>query len=274
MENARTRLLYDLGAAVFDVRGHFDPIQWDEDGDSKPWEPFVGPPLRVFWTFMQDQTWGLKLSRRKAESLHRWIRKFNFEIRRQNRPVAGPSRDTMVPRLARRAMETVDQFESVLFSELASVNCFVTAPKKLFDLDLMINSAESAFSEEERSLLPEQCLIDFAQAARCLAFAVYTASGFHMMRATESAVRQYHALISGRKRKWGSLHKYIEELGNEGADKKVLSTLSQLKDLYRNPIAHPDENLTESDAISLFGITQSVLTAITEQLTRISHQKG
>ena len=51
-------------------------------------------------------------------------------------------------------------------------------------------------------------------------------------------------------------------LRNCGADAKVLAILEQIKDLHRNPVIHPEVELSNDDAQSLIGIMDSAITAI------------
>ena len=60
-------------------------------------------------------------------------------------------------------------------------------------------------------------------------------------------------------RNWGI---YIKALRNCGADQKVVVILEQIKDLHRNPVIHPEEKLTNEEALSLIGIMDSAVTAI------------
>jgi hypothetical protein len=53
-----------------------------------------------------------------------------------------------------------------------------------------------------------------------------------------------------------------EELGNE----KVRAALRQIKDLHRNPLMHPEVQLTVAQAISLVGMAQSCIGAMLEEI--------
>ena len=60
-------------------------------------------------------------------------------------------------------------------------------------------------------------------------------------------------------RNWSA---YIKTLRECGADEKVVLILDQIKDLHRNPIIHPEQRLTNDEALSLIGIMDSAVTAI------------
>ena len=55
---------------------------------------------------------------------------------------------------------------------------------------------------------------------------------------------------------------YIKTLRECWADEKVVLILEQIKDLHRNPIIHPEQRLTNDEALSLIGIMDSAVTAI------------
>jgi len=46
----------------------------------------------------------------------------------------------------------------------------------------------------------------------------------------------------------------------------LLASLQQIKDLHRNPLAHPEETLTLEEAVGLFGIVQSAINAMLKEI--------
>lgn len=162
--------------------------------------------------------------------------------------------------------EAVRRFENVLHAELGRIETFVTTPKGIYDVRALAENAENMFSHEVCEWLSPQAVQDIRHAGRCLAFELPTAAGFHIGRAVEEVARKYHSLIastpdksSPTPRSWGQL---IKELGSTGADPKIVSALDQMRDLHRNPISHPDSNLSIDDALTLLGIAQSAITAM------------
>ena len=61
----------------------------------------------------------------------------------------------------------------------------------IYQPDALIERADQHLTDAARTYTPEQCLIDIRAAGRCLVFDVETASAFHMMRAIESASKEY-----------------------------------------------------------------------------------
>jgi hypothetical protein len=64
---------------------------------------------------------------------------------------------------------------------------------------------------------------------------------------------------------------YLTKLENTAdADQILISTLMQIKNLHRNPIAHPDKNLTIEEAIDMYGIIRSAISCLLENINKIS----
>jgi hypothetical protein len=75
-------------------------------------------------------------------------------------------------------------------------------------------------------------------------------------------LRKYHANVTGgmsppKVRNMGVYIKSLEKLGR--GDPKVIAALTQMKDLHRNPVSHPEAVLTEEEALGIFGIARSAM---------------
>jgi hypothetical protein len=116
-------------------------------------------------------------------------------------------------------------------------------------------------------LLDAKTLKEIDEAGRCLACTLYTASGFHILRSVEMAVKAYVFMQNGgnlpklNQRSWG---KYIELLTGKVSE-KVLDALRILKG-KRNPLMHPQHVLNESQAVSLFCICGAAMEALVEDV--------
>lgn len=123
--------------------------------------------------------------------------------------------------------------------------------------------------EASLGVISDNAKKDFREAGKCLAFELPTAAGFHAMRATESVLREYYGLVTGKdpaKTDWGTC---IQELKNAGANKKVLQVLDQIRDLHRNPLSHPQDFLSLREALGLFDIAKSAIGAIADEIDTI-----
>ncbi len=154
--------------------------------------------------------------------------------------------------------EALRKFETVMGAELGQAGFFVADPKAAFDIGILINEGQKAFS---RDLLDKCPLVegDARQAMRCIAFDLPTAAAFHLHRLHEGVIGYlWDHLTQGQNRPKG-LGKYVEKFEKmEGFDKNLLSCIRDIKDLHRNPVVHPEQTIDGiEEAISLQGIISS-----------------
>lgn len=160
------------------------------------------------------------------------------------------------------------ELETVLSAELQSMATYFISQTLAYNTAELISSAENMLPESVRKVIEEAAIADVRQAGRCIAFDLPTGAGFHIMRATESVIRQYHQVVvkaKPRSRNWG---KYIEALRNHNADPKVVAVLDQLREMHRNPIMHPEVVLTSDEATTLLGMAQSAIVAMAMDIAK------
>jgi hypothetical protein len=160
------------------------------------------------------------------------------------------------------------EFETVLRNELAIADVYFVTRKAGFDTPILISNAEVNFAKELGTRVP-QAIPDVREAGKCLAFELSTAAGFHVLRGAEAVVRAYWTAVSGAKPhpKQKNLGVYLKKMRDAGlGNAKVLAALQQIKDLHRNPLAHPEETLTLEEAVGLFGIVQSAINAMLKEI--------
>src|SRR3990167_16530 len=164
---------------------------------------------------------------------------------------------------AYRLSTALNSFETVLGAEFgAFADIYLVAKKRGYDTSDLIERGTVLFPEDLVPKVPNAKL-DIEQGARCLAFELPTAAGFHFHRANESVLHQYYdAVTGGKPRPAGrNIGDYLAELKKYGVGEPiVLSSLKDLKDLHRNPLIHPEHTLENIDqAIALLGIIHSVI---------------
>src|SRR5438552_17854480 len=120
------------------------------------------------------------------------------------------------------------------------------------------------FPDEIRKELPGEAIHDIKQGARCFAFELPTAAGFHFLRAIEAVIHKFYDVLSSNaaRPKRAAMGIYIDELIKLNANPELVATLKQIKDLHRNPIVHPEETLDMIEAQMLMGIMQSAIFAM------------
>lgn len=161
-----------------------------------------------------------------------------------------------------------EQLAPVLKAELSVQAVYQIAPKRAYDIDTLIDNGTTIFSDSVRDQFTPEERYDVEQAGKCLAVEVPTAAAFHMFRAAESVLRRYYTAVVGtlpklKMRNWGA---YLKALKKCNADAKVLYALEQIKDLHRNPVLHPDSRVDIDEALSLVGLIESVISAMTKDI--------
>jgi hypothetical protein len=104
--------------------------------------------------------------------------------------------------------QAVGKFETILAAELSSSDTYWVSPKGTNKTSMLIRSAHSMLPSSITNDFPEAAA-DFDEAGRCWLFDTYTAAGFHLMRATESVIREYYKEVTGNElqkkyRYWGA----------------------------------------------------------------------
>jgi len=170
--------------------------------------------------------------------------------------------------------KAAQDFETVLRAELQSMDTYFVSQKGSHKTRDLIENARIALPETVRATMTEQGQLDFDQGGKCLAFDIPTAAGFHFLRSTESVLRQYYRVVTDKEpkaqlRNWGA---YLKILNKCGAESRVTAIIEHIRVTYRNPVQHPEENLTEEQAQVLFGVCVSAITLMTSEIKRLADQ--
>src|ERR1700722_18051912 len=176
--------------------------------------------------------------------------------------------DDQIKYLAEARKRAVE-LQLLLTQELNRQPVYHVFPKRAYDINVLIQDATKLFGDDARKTLSPEAIHDIQEAGKCLAFELPTAAAFHLMRAAETVIREYYALVVGqlpkpKHRNWGA---YIKLLRENGANDKIVSALEQIKDLHRNPILHPELQLNLEEAVSLVGIIESVMSTMVSEIS-------
>ena len=155
------------------------------------------------------------------------------------------------------------EFETVLRNECQIMDTYHVVKRGVYSTRDLIENAHKHLPSPVCESVPEMTRLDLDQAGKCLAFGVPTAAAFHLLRATESVIRKYYELAvpgnrkaSSKMRNWGS---YIKLLASHNANPAAIGMLTSLKDLYRNPVLHPEEVYSDDKVQVLFGLCVSAI---------------
>jgi hypothetical protein len=154
------------------------------------------------------------------------------------------------------------KLEAILTAELQVSALYFASPKGGFDTACLTHYGENLFPQSLGSKVPG-ALPDVRAGARCLAFELPSAAGFHFHRANEAVLRRYFDEVAGEDKRPASrsMGEYINKMEHlKVGDSKVLEVLRSLKDLHRNPLMHPDQSIeTTEEAISLLSAIRAAV---------------
>ena len=163
-----------------------------------------------------------------------------------------------------------EEFLTILNAELEKISVYRVAKKRIYDTNDLIASARNILSKSVAEALPDPAKHDVDEAGKCLAFEVPTAAAFHILRSSEAVMGLYYQTLTGRTfkddnvaRNWGA---YIGALRKNGAEKKITEFLDHIRSEYRNPITHPQDELTLDEALDLFN---AEISSISQMMTQV-----
>lgn len=165
------------------------------------------------------------------------------------------------------------EFETVLAAECQVLDTYFVSKRGAYSTADLVEHAHHQIPLPLRGLLPQQTIDDLDQAGKCIAFDLPTAAAFHLLRGTEAVLRKYYdRIVPGAKKatpkmpNWGV---YIKLLKEHGAEVKITSLLDHLRDAYRNPVLHPEENYADQSAQVLFGVCVSAIVMMVTEIATI-----
>ena len=158
-------------------------------------------------------------------------------------------------------------FNSAIGLELGQAPTFFVTPKGVYDTDSLINDGSSVY-EDLQEHLPQEAIEDTNQAARCLAFTLPTASGFHMARATEAVARKYLLHLGCKEEElkssnWGG---YVNLMTAKKGNSTIAHHFDQLRSLHRNPMIHPEVTLAMTEAQSFWAMCTSLIMSMVAEM--------
>lgn len=166
--------------------------------------------------------------------------------------------------------------ETLLSAELGKLDTYIVNQIGGYSMPLLVRNAEVNLPGTVSATIPDDARKDLREAGRCLAFELPTASGYHALRAAEKLLREYHELQTGIKptAKIIDWKTCLDQLGAHGGDGKTIQVLDQIRELHRNPLAHPEIFLSMEDAQGLFNIVISAITAMSKQVEVLKSSKA
>ena len=159
------------------------------------------------------------------------------------------------------------RFESVFKAELARSDIYFVTSVGGYSTEKLLWSGRSLLHESTLNWISVEAIKDFEEGTRCLALKQATAAGFQLLRSVEAVMHQYYDVVSnGAERPTNrNMGSYIATMENiDGIDHRMLEVLRGIKNLRRNPLAHPEDFLEVKDALIILDITKSSISTMAQ----------
>jgi hypothetical protein len=157
--------------------------------------------------------------------------------------------------------EAIEQIDPVLRAESLITSAFILTEKRM-DLNKLMNDVPALFSQGTFNKLPDIAQYDFKEAGKCIALERPTAAAFHILRATESVLKQFY--INTVKPNctdnlmWGPMTDTLRKR-QSSLSEELLHHLDHIRESFRNPTQHPEKIYTLDEAQDLFSLCEDVV---------------
>jgi len=163
----------------------------------------------------------------------------------------------------------MNRIRATFEAETEGFYAYVVTDKRI-DIKKLLNNVGQLFKPGIFDLLPDVARHDFKEAGLCIAFERPTAAAFHILRATEDVLRIYYKKYMRPVKlnlTWGEIEKELRnKLKGKLPDKVLLDNLSNIRNSFRNPTAHPDKIYDIQEAQDLFNQCIDVVNRMAEKL--------
>jgi hypothetical protein len=220
--------------------------------------------------FLRSDEAGLRRSRESAKKVLDELEKLETKLRHER---------TIEDHEILGLWGAVEDFGVILESESGhDLRIFSVTPKGIYDRTKLVDHAEAILGQDILDRLPQEIQTDMNLAGRCFAFELWTATGFHAMRAVEAITRRYHQVVVKNPAPdvvtlGGFITELEKELQKEEGTKVsdsplglIVATLRRVNKIYRIPVMHPNMTLTEDTAKRVFELAANVIPTICDDL--------
>ncbi len=171
----------------------------------------------------------------------------------------------------------LERFETVFQEDMREAAAYVVPRRGIYSTASLVDRADETFPAEVSGFIPDKAKRDFRAAGRCLAFNLLTASGYHVGRAVEGMLESYYQFFCNKPvtetlNGWKDYIEALDKVRKAGTfpdnqlSEKTLKELDQMREDYRNPLAHPRVELNESEARMVFSNGESLIIGMAGEL--------
>ena len=175
-------------------------------------------------------------------------------------------------------------FEHQFSAELQKTATYAVPERGIFRTEGLVDSADLHVHHSVHAAVSDFARNEFRSAGRCLAFGLYSASGFHSARAVEDVLRAYHHLhlpgSNSEKLSMGNMASALDDMHKATEKPPRLpspNTVRHVKDFAsydRNPLMHKTVVLEELHAVTLLNTAASVTVEMAKEMLAAQEETG
>ncbi|MFC3225850.1 hypothetical protein ACFOGJ_01320 [Marinibaculum pumilum] len=211
-----------------------------------------------------------------ATMIEDWLHRFVFDNNSPPQLKTDNFKQTLEPWHYTNISAKIDEFRSVFSAECRIIDVYSVEEISIYNTSRLVSKGSDIIPRQILSHLPDNVVSEFDNAGRCLAFELPTACGFHSLRGLELVMEKYiqHFGRSIKSLKsWNDYIREIEKLANDGKStqkpsNKVSAMLDRLRELERNPLMHPRDQLDSVQADMLFRLCAITVVEIIRDITK------
>jgi hypothetical protein len=178
-------------------------------------------------------------------------------------------KDPLSEELVKEISSEFQKLESIVFAEAMTKRVYML-PARRYSTEYLLVSPSQLLKDGVFGKLNEIARSDFESSCRCILFGEATASAFHIIRATESVLKDYYYTHRKRNRlekpMWGPMIDQLRAKKKGAPPASLLAALDNIRVTYRNPTQHPEALYTIDGAQDLFGVCSDVIGKMCDEL--------
>lgn len=167
----------------------------------------------------------------------------------------------------------MSDIRNTLQAELFGFEAYIVTPKRL-DVNKLLSSVSELLPPETYPKLPGIAKVDISEAGLCIAFERPTAAAFHLLRGTESVLKEFYFSMIKHNRvdslMWGPMVNHLREKPKCKQFTTLFNNLDNIRLSFRNPTAHPEKIYDIHEVQDLWGLCIDV---INRMVTHIPNPK-
>jgi hypothetical protein len=165
--------------------------------------------------------------------------------------------------------ESMLKFRTTLTAEAGGMVAYIATDKR-YPVQSLLENMAALFPPGGFDELPEITRHDLAEAGKAIAYELPTAAAFHLLRATEEALRVFYRSWVRSKRikveNWGAMTSDMRKRRTKPPE-ALLNHLDHIRQNFRNPTDHPEKIYDIEEVQDLLGLCCDAIRRLTPRIT-------